>query len=136
MLRNILGAIAGLIIGGIVNMGLIMISSSVIPPPAGVDMTTVEGLTAAMPMLEPKHFVFPFLAHALGTFFAALVATMIAVSHKMTIGIVIGVLFLIGGIAASMMIPAPTWFKVLDLIVAYIPMALLGARLGGAGKTT
>ncbi len=136
MLRNIIGAIVGLIVGGIVNMGLIMISSSIIPPPAGVDMTTVEGVTAAMPLLEPKHFVFPFLAHALGTFAAALIACLIAVSHKMAIGMVIGVLFLLGGIAASMMIPAPTWFKVLDLVVAYIPMALLGAKLGGAGKAT
>lgn len=132
MLRNILGAIAGLIIGGIVNMGLILISASIIPPPAGVDMTTVEGLTAGMQLLEPKHFVFPFLAHALGTLVAALVACLIAVSHKLTIAMIIGVLFLIGGIAAAMMIPAPTWFIALDLIVAYIPMAWIGAKLGRA----
>ena len=134
MLRNILGVVAGLIVGGIVNMGLIMVSSAVIPPPAGADLTTVEGLQAAMPLLEPKHFVFPFLAHALGTLAAALVACLIAVSHKMTIAIIIGALFLLGGIAASVMIPAPTWFKILDLVVAYIPMAWLGGKLGGAGK--
>ncbi len=134
MLRNILGVIAGLIIGSMVNMGLIMVSSSVIPPPAGVDMTTVEGITAAMPLLEPKHFVFPFLAHALGTLVASLIACLIAVSHKMTIALVLGILFLCGGIAAAYMISAPIWFEALDLIVAYIPMALLGAKLGGAGK--
>jgi len=134
MLRNIIGTIVGLVVGGIVNMGLIMISSAVIAPPAGADITTIEGLRAAMPLLEPKHFVFPFLAHALGTFTAALIACLIAVSHKTTIALLIGVLFLIGGIAASMMIPAPTWFKALDLIVAYIPMAWLGGKLGGAGK--
>src|SRR5678815_692237 len=134
MLRNIVGIIVGLIVGGIVNMGLIMVSSAVIPPPSGADITTIEGLRAAMPLLEPKHFVFPFLAHALGTLAAALIACLIAVSHKTTIALLIGVLFLIGGIAASMMIPAPTWFKALDLIVAYIPMAWLGGKLGGAGK--
>ena len=134
MLRNVVGIVVGLIVGGIVNMGLIMISSAIIPPPVGADITTIEGLRAAMPLLEPKHFVFPFLAHALGTIAAALIACLIAVSHKTTIALLIGVLFLIGGIAASMMIPAPTWFKALDLIVAYFPMAWLGGKLGGAGR--
>jgi hypothetical protein len=132
MLRNILGFIVGLIAGGIVNMGLITISSSIIPPPAGADMSTVEGLRAAMPLLEPKHFIFPFLAHALGTFVAALVAALIAASYKLHIAVALGVLSLFGGIAAAMFIPAPTWFIILDLVVAYIPMALLGAKLGGA----
>ena len=41
-----------------------------------------------------------------------------------------GVVFLLGGIAASFMIPAPAWFIVLDLVVAYLPMAWLAGRLG------
>jgi hypothetical protein len=134
MLRNILGVIAGLIVGSIVNMALVTIGPMVIPPPAGADLTTMEGLQAAMPAFETKHFVFPFLAHALGTLVGALVACLIAASHKMTIALVLGVLFLLGGIAAAYMFPAPLWFEALDLIVAYIPMALLGAKLGGAGK--
>jgi hypothetical protein len=28
------------------------------------------------------------------------------------------------------MIPAPTWFMVLDLVVAYLPMAALGILIG------
>ena len=48
-------------------MGLIMLSGKVIPPPAGSDVATMEGLKASLHLFEPKHFVFPFLAHALGT---------------------------------------------------------------------
>ena len=132
MLRNVFGIVIGLILGNVVNMAFVTISSSVIAPPAGADMTTIEGLTAAMPRLEAKHFLFPFLAHALGTLVAALVAVSIASSHKMPIALGIGGLFLCGGIAASMMIPAPTWFVALDLIAAYIPMAWTGAKLGRA----
>jgi hypothetical protein len=132
MLRNILGIVAGFVLGSALNMALVTVSSSVIAPPTGADMTTVEGLKAAMPRLEAKHFVFPFLAHALGTLVAALVAAAIAVSHKMRIALFFGVLFLIGGIAASMMIPAPAWFIALDLLVAYVPMAWIGGKLGGA----
>lgn len=130
MLKNILAIVAGFILGSVVNMALVTVSSAVIAPPAGADMTTVEGLQAAMPLLEAKHFVFPFLAHALGTLVASLVAATIAVSHKMMIALGFGVLFLCGGIAASMMIPAPAWFIALDLIVAYIPMAWIGGKLG------
>ena len=132
MLRNIFGIVAGLMLGSVVNMTFVAISSSVVSPPAGADMTTIEGLTAAMPRMEPKHLVFPFLAHALGTLTAALVAALVAVRHKMPIAMGIGGLFLVGGIAASAMIPAPAWFIALDLIAAYLPMAWLGAKLGRA----
>ena len=48
--------------------------------------------------------------------------------------IVIGVFFLAGGIAASYMLSnSPDWFKALDLIAAYIPMAWLGGNIG-SGK--
>lgn len=73
-LRNVLALIVGLVIGSIVNMGLITVSGHTIPPPAGADVTTSEGLKAAMHLFEPKHFVFPFLAHALGTLAGAAVA--------------------------------------------------------------
>lgn len=132
MLRNMFGIVAGLVLGSVVNMAFVTISSSVIAPPPGADMTTVEGLTAAMPLLEPKHFLFPFLAHALGTLVASLVAVSLVASHKMRVAFGLGGLFLAGGVAASMMIPAPAWFIALDLLGAYLPMAWLGAKLGRA----
>lgn len=130
IIRNILAVVLGAFAGGVVNMAIVKIGPLLIPPPAGADMTTVEGLTAAMPMLEPKHFIPPFLAHALGTLLGAVVAYLIAASNKNLLAYVVGVLFLIGGITASMMIPAPLWFKALDILVAYIPMAWLGIMIG------
>ena len=59
--KNILAVVAGLVIGSIVNMGLITISGSIIPPPEGVDNTTMEGLKESMHLFQPKHFIFPFL---------------------------------------------------------------------------
>ncbi len=82
-----------------------------------------------MPLLEPKHFLFPFLAHALGTLVSALVAALIAANHQMKITIGIGIFSLLGGIAAVYMIPAPTWFVVLDLVGAYLPFAYVGGKL-------
>ena len=129
-MRNILALVVGFIAGGVINMGLIMLSGSIIPPPAGADLTTPEGIQAAQGLLEPKHFVFPFLAHALGTLCGALVTAWIAVSRKLRLALVIGVLTLAGGIYAAYIIPAPMWFVALDILVAYIPMAYLGGILG------
>lgn len=129
IVRNILAVIAGIIVGGIVNMGVIMISGSIIAPPPGADMTTAEGITAAMPNLTPIHFLMPFLAHALGTFVGALVAASIAVSNKMKIALIVGVFYLLGGIVAATMIPAPGWFIATDIILAYIPTAFIAGRL-------
>ena len=130
MLRNVLAVIAGVIVGALVNGGLITLGPSLIPPPAGVDMTTSEGLVAGMALLEPRHFVMPFLAHAVGTFVGALVGYLLAATHKPRVAYVIGALFLCGGIAASFMIPAPVWFIALDLLLAYLPMAWLAIRVG------
>ena len=138
LLRNVLAIIAGVVIGGAVNMALITFSPSLIPPPAGVDVTNAESLASAIHLFQPRHFVMPFLAHALGTLMGALVAYLMAASHKVKIAYVIGAVFLCGGVAASFMIPAPAWFIALDLLVAYLPMAWLGTRIGARmqhGKT-
>jgi hypothetical protein len=79
-----------------------------------------------MHLLEPRHFVFPFLAHAVGTFAGAAVAFLLAASHRSAMRWIVGVFFLLGGIAASTMIPAPTWFKIVDLLFGYLPPAWLG----------
>lgn len=126
ILRNILAVVAGLVVGSIVNMGIVMISGSIIPPPEGGDITTMEGLKATMHLFEPKHFIFPFLAHALGTLVGAFVAAKIASTSKMLMALIVGLFFLIGGIINISMLGGPMWFNVLDLVVAYIPMAYLG----------
>jgi hypothetical protein len=130
ILRNILAVIIGLLIGNIVNGSIIMISPSIIPPPPGADFMTEEGLKAAMSMMEPKHFLMPWIAHALGTFSGALIAVLIAASHKKTFAYVIAGLFMIGGIYMILILPSPLWFTIVDLGLAYFPMAILAIKLG------
>ena len=130
LLRNVLALLAGIVVGGSVNMALITLGPSLIPPPAGADVTTAEGLRSTIHLFEPRHFIMPFLAHALGTLAGALAAYLTAASHRTRLAWVIGIFFLAGGVAASFMIPAPAWFIALDLIAAYLPMAWLGIRIG------
>lgn len=130
IVRNILAVIVGIIVGSIINMGLIKLGPNIIPPPEGIDVTTAEGLKAGIHLMEAKHFLFPFLAHALGTLFGAIAASVVAATKKMIFAMVIGVFYLAGGIGTVAMIPAPIWFDVVDLVFAYLPMAFLGGKIG------
>lgn len=126
ILKNFIAVVFGLIVGGAINMGVILISDSIIPPPPGADVTTTEGLIASMHLFEPKHFIMPFLAHAIGTFAGAMITAIMAANNNMKLALLIGLFNLAGGIMAIMSLPAPVWFSALDVIAAYIPMAYLG----------
>lgn len=130
ILRNIAAVIGGFVLGSVVNMALITASPHIIPPPPGVDVSNVASMKASMHLYEAKHFLFPFLAHALGTLVGALVAFVVAGSRRSAFAYTLGLLFLVGGIVACGLIPAPTWFMILDLVAAYLPMAWLATRLG------
>ena len=130
IIRNILAVILGWLGGSAVNMGLIKIGHKLFPI-AGIDPNDMDALVDVMPTLEFKYFIFPFLAHALGTLSGATIAGLMAASHKMKFSLGIGGLFLLGGIMVNYMIPGPIWFAVTDIVVAYIPMAWLGGKLAG-----
>ena len=129
ILKNILAIVLGLLIGGTVNAGIIMVSGYIIPPPAGANLTTMEGLQAAMPLMEPKHFLMPFLAHAFGTLVGAILAASMVVNYKMRFAMIIGICFLVAGIMNVFMLPSPVWFTIVDIGFAYIPMAYLGGKI-------
>ncbi len=134
MTKNILAVVVGFILGSVVNMGLVTVGPSVIPLPAGADVATMDGLKASMQLFEPKNFVFPFLAHALGTLVGAFVAAKLAASQPMRSAMIIGFLFLLGGITMVYLAGGPTWFIAADLLLAYLPMAYLGGVMAGAKK--
>lgn len=129
ILKNSLAILAGAFIGGALNMAIIMVSSHIIPPPDGADLKTMEGLKAAMHLMEPKHFLMPFLAHALGTLVGSCITAYIVPNQKMMYALLIATWFMLGGIMNIFMLPSPTWFTITDLIGAYLPMGFLGGYI-------
>jgi len=127
--RWFIAVLIGFAVGSVVNSALVLLGPSAIPPPPGADLSTVEGTKAAMELMQPRHFVFPFLAHAFGTLAGTFIATLLAPNRSRVAAFVVGGLFFLGGCAAAFMFPAPVWFKALDLILAYAPMTLLGIWL-------
>lgn len=128
IIRNILAVIVGWLGGSVVNMGLIKLGH-IIAPIEGVDPNDMEALAEVLPTLDFEYFIIPFQAHALGTLAGALIAGLIAKNHKMKMALTVGLLFLIGGILINYMLPGPVWFIIVDVVIAYIPMAWIGGKI-------
>ena len=128
IIKNVLAVFLGWLVGSAVNMGLVQ-SGHHFFPITGTDLSDLAALAEVMPTLGPEHFIFPFLGHALGTLAGAIIAGILAASNKMKFSLLVGFLFLLGGLAINYMLPGPIWFTVLDLVMAYLPMAWLGGRI-------
>ncbi|HEX4887618.1 MAG TPA: hypothetical protein VFV37_06185 [Luteibaculaceae bacterium] len=121
--------LVGAVLGSAINMLIIFIGPKLIAPPEGVDVTTTEGLRAGMALMSPKHFIFPWLAHALGTFVGAWTAGKLMPKKSLLCALLVGGFFMIGGLASAFLLPAPTWFVAVDIALAYLPTAYLAWRL-------
>ncbi len=125
MLKNVLFVVVGFVLGSVVNMALLASGSALVPAPPGLDANDAESIANSIHLFEAKHFVFPFLAHALGTFFGGLVAGYLGWKNRMVLVWCVAALFFAGGVLTTFMIPAPVTYVAIDLTLAYAPMALL-----------
>ncbi|MBE7517018.1 MAG: hypothetical protein HS105_10475 [Chloracidobacterium sp.] len=130
IVKGILAVVAGIVVGSLVNFGILMLSNAVFGLPDGMNLFDAESVKANAHKLTMANFAGTLLAHQFGTFVGAFVAAKIAPSAKMIFAIAIGAWFLLGGIYAATLIPAPLWFVVGDLAL-YIPVAFLAAKIGG-----
>jgi hypothetical protein len=64
--QNILATVTGLVLGAILNSLLIELGPRLIPVPAGLDMSSMEGIRRSMPQLPAANFLFPWLAARAG----------------------------------------------------------------------
>jgi hypothetical protein len=116
--------LAGTLLGMVVNMGLIVTGYRLIPFADGMNPMNAT-------LWEIKYFIFPFLARAIGTLAGAFFVAKFASKYQMVFAYSIGVFFLLGGISMVFIMPAPVWFIVADLSLAYLPMGWLGWKLSG-----
>ena len=130
--KNIIALVVGIVVCMAVNMGLVMLLGNLFPPPPGVNPQDINSIRANLDQYSNMQILMPFIAHFMGSLIGGLVAALIAGSRRLLWPLIVGLFHLLGGISMIMMLPeSPLWFKALDLIVAYIPAALLGGYLGG-----
>ncbi|MCR9173141.1 MAG: hypothetical protein NXI10_11640 [bacterium] len=125
IVRNIIAVVVGWFIGGFVNMSIIQIGFSQYPK--DVDVENYEAIGTFLESAGYVYYLYPFMAHAAGALVGGFLAALISKNRKMGTALIIGGLFFLGGVTMTFLLPAPAWFVALDLIVAYFPMALLGA---------
>lgn len=110
----------------ITNGLIIMIGGKLFP----VDLD----LNNMMEVKEVKPFITPFLAHAIGSLAGAFAGALIAKNKQFVAMFIVSVHYL-GGLAMVISFPAPTWFVVNDLLMAYLPMGYLGWKLANRATT-
>lgn len=126
-LRFILSLVFGLLVGAVVNGSIVNLGMLLFPFPEGVNFETKEGLSL-FENLPIKYYIFPFLAHALGTLSGCIVALLFVRKWAKWSIYIIGYCFFVGGVMAGQLINAPLWFDILDLSLAYMPMAWLASQ--------
>lgn len=132
VLWSVIGVVAGTVVGAVANGMTLNVGTALIPPPAGVDHKDIESINASIAQYSAVQFMVPFAAHAVGALLGGAIAWAIARGRTagMVCALVVGALFLVGGISMVVMLPnTPAWFAALDLIGAYLPMAWLGTRI-------
>jgi hypothetical protein len=123
LLIHVLKWLVALLVGMVVNGAVVTLGMEVFPL-EGLDLSTPEGAAMSAPRMGPEHFIFPWLAHAMGTAVGAFLAVAwIQTKGRRMWGWGIGAAFWAGGLWMAFLVPAPGWFLVADLGFAYLPVA-------------
>lgn len=134
--RNFIALFGGAALGAFANGAIISLQPYILPLPEGVDPNNIESLTLAMETFTWENFIMPFMAHAIGTFVGAYFAVRVARHRQLFKAMAISGIFLLGGIQMVRLLPAPLWFEVLDLTLAYLPMGGLAYYFAMRGRRT
>ncbi|AGA78873.1 hypothetical protein [Echinicola vietnamensis] len=132
---NTISVFAGLIIGWVIQMGLILITGMVVSLPSGMDLTSIAGFKSSLHGFTTGHLLIFLGAHATGTLAGAFTSALISLHQKQKSALTIGFCFLLGGLFQIFLLPFPAWYGILDMGLAYIPFAYFGYRLALKGTS-
>lgn len=120
-MRSILSIIAGVLVGVFGVFLVKMINLSLYPNP--VDLKVSDPDLAA--------FVLIIIAHILGAFIAAFIASMVARTKRLNVGLLAGAILLSFTIWTSFSIGPPNVVSVLDIVGTSLAV-FLGAKMGAS----
>ena len=134
IVRSVLAVIAGFVAASTVMILVELFNGRVLYPEFGMaaeGMTDREAIRALMATAPVGAFLVVLLGWALGSFVGGFLAARIGRNAPLAHALVLGVLLTLAGIANNFMIPPPAWFW-LPTLVAFLPAAIVGARLAPA----
>lgn len=127
-LRNVLGVVVGVLVGGVTIAMVQMLGHQVYPVTVNIDFNDKEAMATFMQSLPTGSLLFVIVAYIVGSVVAGAVAAFIGRGARVRHALVAGAFLLIAGIINLMAIPHPLWFNLLTILV-FLPAAWLGGRL-------
>lgn len=127
MVRNVLAVIAGMLVGSMVNMAILLGFTSMLwPPPPDLDMANSEQMQAFIATLPVAALLSVVVAHLGQAFVGGWVAARLSSaatrpSTPMALALIVGGLTLLGGVFNMLNIGGPAWMWIempLYLVVA------------------
>lgn len=116
MIRNVAGAIAGVVTAFVLVMLIEKVGHLIYPPPTDLDFSDPEAIRPYMATLPFLALLFPMIAWVIGTFAGALLASKIGTVNPLVFAGIVGGLVLVATIANLIMIPHPVWFSIVSLV--------------------
>jgi len=110
------------------NMALIQLNMAVFfPVPPGMDASDPEQFNTYIQALPNQAFLLVVIAHLGQSFLGGWIAARLGSSRPMLLALIVGFVSLMGGVAAILTIPGPSWM-VLE-IPLYLAMAFMAGRM-------
>ena len=132
MLRNVLGAIAGISTALVTVMLMDWLSHSIYPPPAGIEIMDTAAMNAHLATAPIGALAIVLAGYIMATFDGVFVACLIGRIQPFIYALIIGVLMLAATASNLIMLQHPTWFSV-SAIVGIIVSAGLAAQFAARG---
>ena len=128
MIKNVLGFILGLIVGGILFTLIQMINYLFVPLPAGFDPYDLSSMKELIDNMPVTAWLMLILSYIIGSFGAGFVCGKIAVSRSIIFPIALALMFMLGWTSNIVRIPHPMWVVVIVYIL-YFPLTYAGFKM-------
>ena len=122
--RQIIGVVAGVVVGGAIVFITELVGHSAFPPPAGTDLSNPDHIARLIDSLPIGAFVMVLAGWFLGSLAGALVANRIA--RNTLAGWIVAVLFILLTAYNFTVIPHPVW-----MMAAGVALPLVAAWIAG-----
>lgn len=126
MLRNVVAVIAAFIGGGLIVFAFESMGHLIYPVPKGLDVSNPKAIGDYIATAPVGAILSVVIAQSAGSWVGGLITGLTATA-KFPTAFIYGVLALIMAGLNAYLIPHPTWFKVLSLLLP-IPLSILGSH--------
>ena len=128
LLRSVFAIIVAVLAAAIIAFSINVIGHYIIPPPEAIDTNDFESIKNNFHLFQWQHFIFPLLAHAVGTFVASYLISSLVAKHKMWFALALGIIFTLASLSLSWRIGHFNWIGIVE-IAQYIPISILGFKV-------